>query len=244
MSGFDVAETDKLVIGPWFGSEHSFFTIYKPVVLYTWITLVIITLILLIARYALKKRGSLGHFIVISCVKMAVDLIRQTLTANFSFNHFVFLTTTFCFVFACNVVSLIPWMEEPTSNLNTTLALGLVSFFYTQGAAIQSAGLGKYLKGYFSPFFIMMPLNVVGKLATIVSISFRLFGNIFGGSIVSTMYFNAIKKHFLLEFIGLTSGVNLIVVAFFGLFEGALQAFVFFMLSLTYLSLALQEEGH
>jgi F-type H+-transporting ATPase subunit a len=89
----------------------------------------------------------------------------------------------------------------------------------------------------------MLPLNVIGKLATVVSISFRLFGNIFGGSIISSIYFNAIQGRFLLELIGLISGINLIMVLFFGIFEGFLQAFVFSMLSLTYLSIALQGEG-
>ena len=135
-------------------------------------------------------------------------------------------------------------MEEPTTDVNTTLALGLVSFFYTQSAAIKAEGLWSYIKGYFSPFFLMMPLNVVGKLATIISISFRLFGNIFGGSIITGIWFNAIQGNFLLEIIGLATGINLIIVIFFGLFEGFLQAFVFGMLSLTYLSIALQGEGH
>lgn len=243
MSGFDIVETDQWLFGSLFGIDHSFLRINKPTVIYTWITLAFIAAVLFLGRYFLTKKKSLGNFITLQFISFFVDLINQTLT-KFSMKHFVFVTTTFCFVLGCNIVSLIPWMKEPTTDLNTTLALGLISFFYTQWAAIQATGLWKYITGYFSPFFLMMPLNVVGKLATIVSISFRLFGNIFGGSIISGIYFNAIQGRFFLELLGLATGINLSIVVFFGLFEGFLQAFVFGMLSLTYLSIALQDEGY
>lgn len=243
MSGFDIVETNQWLLGPLFGTDHAFFRINKPTIIYTWITLVVIAAFLFLGRYFLSKKESLGRFITLNFISFFVDLINQSLT-EFSMDHFVFITTTFCFVLGCNAISLIPWMEEPTTDLNTTLALGLVSFFYTQWAAIQVNGAWEYFKGYFSPFFIMMPLNVVGKLATIVSISFRLFGNIFGGSIISGIYFQAIQGNVLFEILGLATGINLAITIFFGLFEGFLQAFVFGMLSLTYLSLALQGEGH
>lgn len=243
MNGFDLVETEQWLIGSLFGTDHSFFRIDKFTVIYTWITLLILTVVLCIGRYFITKKDSIGRFITLSVVQFFIDLINQTLT-TFSFGHFVFITTTFCFVLACNIVSIIPWMEEPTTNLNTTLALGIVAFLYTQCAAIGATGLWPYIKGYFSPFFLMMPLNVIGKLATVVSISFRLFGNIFGGSIISSIWFGAIKGRFFLEIIGLITGINLLIVTFFGIFEGFLQAFVFAMLSLTYLSIALQGEGH
>ena len=135
-------------------------------------------------------------------------------------------------------------MDEPTKDLNTTLALGIISFLYIQIYTVKAHGFKEYLKEYLTPFFLMLPLNIIGKLATIVSISFRLFGNIFGGSIISHIYLHAIQGSLLLETLGLTLGINLAILIFFGLFEGFLQAFVFAMLSLTYLSIALQGEAH
>jgi F-type H+-transporting ATPase subunit a len=90
----------------------------------------------------------------------------------------------------------------------------------------------------------MLPLNVIGKLSSIISISFRLFGNIFGGAIITKLYFGAIGGSIILELLGLLSGLNFLIVAFFTLFEGLLQAFVFAMLTLTYLALSTQEGGH
>jgi F-type H+-transporting ATPase subunit a len=89
----------------------------------------------------------------------------------------------------------------------------------------------------------MMPLEVVGKISSVVSLSFRLFGNIFGGSIIIRLYQGLVHGYLLREIIGLITGINLLLVLFFVLFEGALQAFVFTVLTLTYLSIALQEEG-
>ncbi len=243
MSGIGIEETEQWLIGPIFSSTHPFFSINKPTVIYTWIILGIIAGILLLARYLISKKDSMGRFATLYGVRLFVQMVDQSLTV-FSFNHFVFITAIFCFVFMCNLISIIPWMEEPTTDLNTTLALGIISFLYTQVAAVHSGGLWNYIRGYFSPFFLMMPINLIGKLATVVSISFRLFGNIFGGSIISSIYFTAIRGNFTLEFLGLASGINLILAGFFVIFEGFLQAFVFAMLSLTYLSLATQGEEY
>ena len=101
-----------------------------------------------------------------------------------------------------------------------------MGFVIAHYVAIKTKGLKAYIKEYFQPIFFMMPLNLIGELAKIVSISFRLFGNIMGGSIiilvVSYLTYNILLPPFL----------N----AFFGLFVGAIQAFVFTMLTLVYIS--------
>jgi F-type H+-transporting ATPase subunit a len=79
-------------------------------------------------------------------------------------------------------------------------------------------------------------------LATIISISFRLFGNIFGGSIISEIWFGFLGKSIFFELGGILTGVNFLVLGFFGMFEAFLQAFVFTMLTLTYLSIGIQHE--
>ena len=239
----DLFGAHQWLIGTYFNSTHPFFAINKATVIYTWVVLSIILVLVLIGRYFLMRNHGLARFMTLSFVQFFIDFANQSLP-KFSFNHFAFIASMFCFILLCNIVSLIPWMEEPTVDLNTTLALGITAFLYTQAAQIRLFGIWEYIKSYFSPFFIMVPLNIVGKFATVISISFRLFGNIFGGSIINSIYFSAIKGHLLLELIGLLSGLNIVVFVFFNLFEGFLQAFVFAMLSLTYLSIALQGEGH
>jgi F-type H+-transporting ATPase subunit a len=147
----------------------------------------------------------------------------------------------------CSAIIIIPGMEEPTQNLNTTLALGIISFLYIQAYAIKSHGFVHYISEYFQPFIFgipnifLFPLHLVGKLASVVSISFRLFGNIFGGATISALFVGAIKGSLVGESLGLI--MNICVLLPFGLFEGFLQAFVFSMLTITYLSLELKEEA-
>lgn len=140
------------------------------------------------------------------------------------------ICSLFLFLTLSNWLGIIPHMEEPTKDLNTPLSLGLMGFVLAHYAGIKSKGFKEYAREYFQPMFIMMPLNVIGELAKIVSISFRLFGNIMGGSIiilvVSYLTFSLVLPPFL----------N----AFFGLFVGTIQAFVFTMLTIVYISVQIK----
>jgi F-type H+-transporting ATPase subunit a len=106
------------------------------------------------------------------------------------------------------------------------LALGLMGFVIAHWVGIRSKGFKAYILEYFQPIFFMMPLNLIGEFAKIVSISFRLFGNIMGGSIiilvVSYLCWNILLPPLLY--------------AFFGLFVGTIQAFVFTMLTVVYIA--------
>lgn len=242
MTGTELLESEPWTLS-WLGLEHNFFTINPTTVVHTWIVIGLLIAILLPIRYLLKHRPGITTHLVTTYIRSFMDLCEQTI-GYFSFVHFSFVTALFTFIFFCNIIIIIPWMEEPTKDLNTTLALGLIAFFYTQWWAIKEHGIIAYIKEYLTPIFLMLPLHVIGKLATIVSISFRLFGNIFGGSIISHIWLTTIQGSIIFETLGLISGINLVILLFFGLFEGFLQAFVFAMLALTYLSIALQgEEG-
>jgi F-type H+-transporting ATPase subunit a len=126
-----------------------------------------------------------------------------------------------------NWLGTIPMLEEPTKDLNTPLSMGIMGFCIAHYTGIRTKGLKNYLKDYIEPLFFMLPLNVIGELANVVSISFRLFGNIMGGSIiilvVSYLTYSVVLPPFL----------N----AFFGFFVGAIQAFVFTMLTIVYISI-------
>jgi len=242
MNGFNLTDNHQWSLAPLIGLEHPLLIFDGHIITHTWIILLILFICLLMIRWFLTQKKGIGHFLALSYIQFFVDLCNQSI-GSFSFAHFSFITTLFTFIALCNTISIIPWLEEPTKDLNTTLALGLIGFVYTQATAIHKFGLMTYIKEYFAPFFIMLPLNIVGKLASIMSISFRLFGNIFGGYMISNIYFSSIHGSWLYETIGLVTGINMLIITFFSLFEGLLQAFVFTMLSLTYLSIALSGEG-
>ena len=225
-----------------FGLKHWFFNINSGIVIDTWVALLIILAILIPCNIILRRKPGMAHFAVISTVNYFVNMTKQAF-GYFEFKHFAFTASVFIFIITCNLLALVPWLEEPTKNANTTLAIGIISFFYTQYYTVKAHGAWAYTKEYFEPIFVMFPLHVISKIASIVSISFRLFGNIFGGFIISEIYFKqVIEGSWWKESLGLLTGINFVIKGFFGVFEGFLQAFVFTMLTITYLSMAVQTD--
>ena len=221
----------------YFGIEHPFFFLDSHTLINTWIVLFVLLLIIIGARISLRYKSSIGRYIVLTYVRSFIDLCSQSL-GYFAANHTAFIISLFTFIVLCNCIALLPWIEEPTKELNTTLSLGVIEFLYIQIYAIKAHGIWRYLKEYFTPFFFMFPLHVIGKLSTIISISFRLFGNIFGSATIIHIYTMAIERSWLLQVGGIITGLNLTMAAFFIIFEGFLQAFVFTMLATTYLAIA------
>ncbi|MGZ6251118.1 MAG: F0F1 ATP synthase subunit A [Candidatus Chromulinivorax sp.] len=225
-----------------YGFHHKFWTLNTDTLIGTTIVTVVIIILSLSAYTILSKKQSLVKFMILQYVQAFQDLLQQTLYSA-PVNHLAFIASLFTFIFLCNISSMLPFIEEPTKDLNTTLACGLISFFYVQIYAIKHHGLKAYLSAFLEPFFLMLPLNIIGTLTSVVSLSFRLFGNIFGGYVISTLYFNTfLATSVWLQIFGLCSGMNLGIFLLFGLFEGAIQAFVFSMLTLTYLSMEISNE--
>jgi len=144
-----------------------------------------------------------------------------------------FYITLFTYIWVCNWSGLlpIPGISEPTRNLNGTLGLGIMCIIMIQYYSLRKKGFKEWGKAYLEPFAPMLPLNIVGELSKVVSVSFRLFGNIFGGAIIFLVVSN------LINFVVFPVALNM----YFTMFSGTIQAFVFTMLTLTYLSLEITD---
>jgi len=196
-------------------------------------TWVVIALTLAFAWVATRERAMVpGPWQQIAelLVNWFKDLVHDALGEAYEERYFPLICGLFIFLLLCNWVGIIPGLEEPTKDLNTTLGLGVMGFFIAHGTAIKVKGLKEYLKEYFEPMFFLMPLNVVGEIAKVISISFRLFGNIMGGSIIIIVVSHLIWGLLLPPFL----------YGFFGLFVGTVQAFVFTMLTLVYISVQIR----
>ncbi len=218
----ELGKIHQLII-PFYGHNLTF---NLEAILMTWI---VIFLLIIFGFLAARKKGilpeplqALGELFV----EQFYDLTEDTLGRELAKTYSPLICALFMFLMISNWLGIIPHLEEPTKDLNTPLSLGLMGFFIAHYAGIKSKGIKKYISAYFEPIFFMMPLNLIGELAKVVSVSFRLFGNIMGGSIiilvVSYLTFSVITPPFL----------N----AFFGLFVGTIQAFVFTMLTVVYIS--------
>lgn len=202
-------------------------TVNYITVLNTWCIMATLIVVALIVRSRIKELPGPTQRLAELYVSAMDNLTSETLETR-NRTYFPMVATLFVFLILCNWWGIIPGFEEPTKDLNTPLGLGIMGFFLTHRAAIKTKGIGAYLKEYTHPFIIMVPLNIVGELAKVVSISFRLFGNIMGGAIiiavVSWMVYSLVLPPFLY--------------AFFGMFVGTVQAFVFTMLTITYIAVA------
>ncbi len=201
-------------------------TLNLEVIAMTWIVFILLAVFGFFTarkRHLLPKPMQVAGELIVS---QLYELTEDALGSEKSKTYAPLICALFMFLLLSNWIGIIPHLEEPTKDLNTPLSLGIMGFVLAHLAGIKAKGFKGYCKEYFQPIFFMMPLNVIGELAKVVSISFRLFGNIMGGSIiilvVSYLTYSIILPPFL----------N----AFFGLFVGAIQAFVFTMLTLVYIS--------
>lgn len=225
----------------YWGFDGNFWTLQSDVLISTWVILGLISITSLYISQCLKNEKSLVRFAVLQYVKIFQDLLIQSIRACPT-NHLCMITSLFSFILLCNTIQIIPWLEEPTANLNTTFALGLISFLYVHSNAISAKGFKSYISHYFQPIFLMFPIHLVGVFSSIISISFRLFGNIFGGMIINSLYTSMLSGSIIFQTIGLLSGTNVAMLLIFGILEGLIQAFVFAMLTLTYLSMQILPE--
>ena len=218
----DLGRIHQLII-PFLGHD---ITINLEVVLMTWIAFAILVVVGILST---RKRGifpramqTFGELFVNQFYELTEDALDREMAKKYG----PLICALFMFLVLSNWLGIIPHLDEPTKDLNTPLSLGLMGFAIAHYAGIKSKGFKAYAKEYLEPMFFMMPLNVIGELAKIVSISFRLFGNIMGGSIIIL-----VVSHLTYSLV-LPPLLN----AFFGLFVGTIQAFVFTMLTVVYIS--------
>ncbi len=169
-------------------------------------------------------------------VEYVVELllgICETTAGRRGRQFFPVVATAFLFILVSNWLGLLPgyadtpWLRSANSDLNVTAAMALTVFFLVQGWAIKARGILGYLK----EFLVPNPLHVLSELARPVSLAFRLFGNIFAGEVLLGTMTALIP-------IG-------IPMVFFGLevFVGVIQALIFSMLTLVFLSMATTHQG-
>ncbi|MBI5182062.1 MAG: F0F1 ATP synthase subunit A [Nitrospirae bacterium] len=141
------------------------------------------------------------------------------------------------FILLSNLIGLVPGFLPPTSNINTTLACAIIVFFATHYYGVKAHGIG-YLKHFIGPMWwlapVMILVELISHLARVLSLSLRLFGNIYGEELV------------LLILVFLVPVIVPLPMMAIGIFTAIVQTFVFVLLSMFYIKLATEEaeEGH
>jgi F-type H+-transporting ATPase subunit a len=170
--------------------------------------------------------------------EMLVELILKIVKDNIGPRgpeFMMIIGTLALFIFLSNVLGMIPGFESPTVTLNTTGACAITVFCLTHYYGFREHGI-KYLRQFIGPVIwlapLMIPIELIGHFVRPVSLSIRLFGNIFGDHAVVAIFFSLCPLLLPLPMMVL------------GLLVAIIQTFVFILLSMTYFSLAIEEHEH
>jgi len=207
------------------------FAHHYPHVIYSWIIMIFLIVVGGLAVKGLSmiptKGQNFWEIVIDGMEEFMVDL-----TGDEGRWFFPLIATVFLYIAACNLSGLLPGFYPPTASLNTTASCALVVVIFTHIIGVKYHGAA-YIKHFLGPIWwmvpIIFPIEIIGHLARIMSLSFRLFGNMMGHELVLAILFMLAGAFF----------APLPIMAM-GVFVALVQAFVFFLLSIMYFTGAME----
>jgi len=204
---------------------------HQPWVIYSWFIMLILIVLGVIATKGMQMiptRGqNIWEIVVGGIEEFTVDVAGEEVR-----RFFPVLATVFIYIFICNLSGLLPGFYPPTAAVNTTLACAIVVVVLTHVIGFMFHG-AKYYKHFMGPIWwmspIILPIEMIGHAARLLSLSIRLFGNMAGHELVLAILFLLAGAFF----------APLPIMAL-GIFVSLVQAFVFFLLSTMYFSAAME----
>ncbi len=206
------------------------FIVINNTLLYSWVVMAILIIIAFIFRrkfvFDIKKTENIGNLqlsleALVQCIE---NQIKEITTRSIEV-IFPFMATLFLYIAVSNLISLIPFTESPTGSYSTTVALGISVFVFSTIYGFREKGFG-YLKKFIEPVAFLLPLNIVGELSKVLSLTIRLYGNIMSSGVIITI---------LSQIIFLSVGFP-VVINLLGTITGVIQAYIFAILSMIFIS--------
>src|SRR5208337_3240808 len=211
---------------------HSFTDfLLQPHVTYSWVIMVLLVVLSALAVRNLKMvpQGGQNFF---EMVITGLEEFMIGVTGEEGRFMFPLIASLGFFILCCNYLGMIPGFFSPTANINTTAACALIVVVMTHVLGVKFHGV-KYIKHFMGPVWWLTPLifiiELIGHVARVLSLSIRLFGNIYGEELVLGILF-------------FLAGLYLapVPMMFLGLFTGFIQAFIFCLLSMMYFAGAIE----
>ena len=202
-----------------------------PHVIYSWVVMVILIALGALAAKSValipSKAQNVFEILISGMEEFMVEI-----TGEEGRWLFPLIATIFIYIFSSNLIGLVPGFFPPTASLNTTLSCALVVVIFTHVIGLKYHGAA-YIKHFLGPVWwmipIIFPIEVIGHAARILSLTFRLFGNMMGHELVLGILFALAGLFF----------APLPIMAL-GIFVALVQAFVFFLLSIMYFAGAME----
>jgi F-type H+-transporting ATPase subunit a len=195
--------------------------------------LILVTFFILVrTRLSVDRPGALQHtaeFIGEFVAGQCKDVI-----GHGSEIYVPYIATIGLFILVSNLIGIVPGFESPTANPAVPLGCAVCTFVYYHFHGIRKQGATHYAKHFLGPVWwmspLMLPIELVGHLARLLSLTIRLFANIFAGDIITMVFFSIVPIALPALFLGLHILVSL------------LQTYIFMLLTLAYVSVAVAEE--
>lgn len=215
-----------------------------------WLVILIVLFACLFLTSSLRKIPNTKRQII---AEMAVGFVNNTVktTMGERFMGFApYIAALLLYSLLGSLVSLLG-LRSVTADLNTTISMALVTFILITYFKLRTNGLGGYIKSFASPIFIMAPLNLLSEVATPLSMAFRMFGNIAGGSVITSLLYMGLG--YLSKLINLSFSIGALEInvaqlfvpavlsLYFDLFTGCIQAYIFAMLTMVNVSMAAEK---
>ncbi len=193
----------------------------------------IVFFVLVRARLSVESPSALQH--IVETVEGFINNQSEEIIGHHSKKFTPFLVALGLFILVSNLLGLIPGFESPTASPAVPLGCALLSFFYYNMHGLRKHGVFKYAKHFLGPLgivgaVIMLPIEIVSHLARMLSLTVRLWANMYAGDLVTMAFFSMIPILVPVVFLGLH-----LAVAF-------LQAYIFVLMTMIYLSGAVAEE--
>ncbi|MCR5421793.1 MAG: F0F1 ATP synthase subunit A [Lachnospiraceae bacterium] len=204
----------------------------------TFIVMLLLVVFAFVAGKAVKKINddeAPGTFLNI--VEMIIEFLDGVISSTMGKNatKFVnYIMTLFFFIFVSNISGLLG-LRPPTADYGVTFPLGVITFCLITYNKFKYQKVSGVIKGLCDPWVFWIPINLIGDFAVPVSLSLRLFANILSGCVMMALYYGLLP-------IFVKIGIPAVLHIYFDLFSGAIQTYVFCMLTMTYISDAIGNE--
>lgn len=203
----------------------------RNTVVNTWIVMAVLLVFAYFVTRNLKEKPRGWQHLPELYVEFIWGLL-ESLMGRKGRKYLPYVGSLFAFILFLNLSWFVPTMKPPTMDLSTTAAFGVTTIIVVQILGIVDRGLRGYVKDYLSPSIILSPLNVIEEGVKPVSLSLRLFGNMFGEEMAVTILFILVPL------------LVPTIVQLLGVIMGFIQAFVFTLLTCTYISIRSMGHGH
>ena len=226
----EAAEKTLTVNGPLVVAEWEMFGMTWKLtesVVVQWIVMLIILAICLILGTGLKvvpttRRQALAEYLVTFVNGMVDDGMGKKYSA-----YKPYIGILLVYVVLCNLISLVG-LRAPTADVMVTITLAMITFVMTQYNRFKTGGIKGFLKSFIDPMPFMLPSNIIGEISNPISMALRLFGNMVAGMVIGSLIYFALGNFAVL--------VPAVASLYFDIFSGVIQAYIFTMLTMSYIS--------